>query len=84
MEETKRPFVPFTYYWSEHFSTWVIRDADNHEVAQVDTEERARLIVTAVNHFEEMRDMLQELEEYMSFSEIKSKARALLAKIREG
>ena len=46
-------FVPFTYYWSEHFSTWVIRDADNHLVGQVESEERARLIVTACNSFME-------------------------------
>ena len=59
MEATKRPFTPFKYYWSEHFSAWVIRDADNHQIGQVDTEYRARLIVLAVNHFEEMRDALQ-------------------------
>ena len=81
--ETKRPFTSFT---------WVIRDADNHRIGQIDNEERARLIVTACNHFEEAvgvcKSALRALEDNLHpgpmDEDAKVAIRALLAKIKEG
>ena len=51
MDATKRPFTSVF--------TWVIRDADNHRIGQIDNEERAHFIVTAVNLFPEMVEALK-------------------------
>ena len=62
MNATKRSLVlPLKSYWSKHFSTWVIRDGDNQQIGQVDSERKADLIVKAVNLFDEMVDALQGL-----------------------
>lgn len=59
MDATKRPLaLSLSYDWSTHFSAWVIRDEDNHQIGQMDSEEKAHLIVTACNNFNEMLAIL--------------------------
>mgnify|MGYP001567907785 CR=1 FL=1 len=59
MKVTKRSFV-LPLNWSEHFSTWIIRDGDNHWIGYVNSEQDATLIVKAVNLFGEMVGALKE------------------------
>ena len=93
MDTTKRPFVlPLTCYWLEHFSTWVIRDGDNHQIGQVDNEQKADLIVKAVNVFDDLVDLLESYiaewhndaaNFYRKEPDSLKCARALLAKVKE-
>ena len=100
MEPTKRPLRlrPVTNSPSTEGVYHLRNDDQGHRIGLVYERNHAVAIVLAVNHFEEMRETLQELEEQVfnlglsrltekdkdACAQAAIKARALLAKIKEG